>query len=374
MKTKIQHWLATGVVALAAVLLSPAASADVPGTLTHQGRIYDANGAPVTATIEVVFTIYEDEAGTNELWKEARSVSLEDGYFSVALGEDTPIDGAVLDGSVRYLGVKVGSDPEMTPRAPVRSVPYALLANDVNGDITPRSISIRGIGLVIDENGQWVGDVAGLQGPAGPPGPVGPEGPAGPAGPPGMGNDMLFTRAVAAFGDTVATKDALCVAEFGLGFRAASTYNVSSLYRTEITPLSTPFTTSNYTTNVHTVSTSSGSAGLANQIGPATGAVACVRLTASLQFTRATAAFGDSVAAKDALCVAEFGPNYRTGSTLEVAASYRAAFSTTFAGGGGGFTVANVTTNLLAVTTFNGSASIGNHLGPATGPVACVSL
>ena len=51
-------------------------------------------------------------------------------------------------------------------------------ATDVMGeDIHPRTVSI-GDTTVIDENGAWVGDAAGLRGPEGPAGPAGPEGPA----------------------------------------------------------------------------------------------------------------------------------------------------------------------------------------------------
>lgn len=90
MKAKVQRWLTAGIAALGAVVMAPSASAAVPGTITHQGRLYDAKGAPVNETIDVVFTIYADESGTTELWKEARAISFEEGYFSVALGEDTP--------------------------------------------------------------------------------------------------------------------------------------------------------------------------------------------------------------------------------------------------------------------------------------------
>ncbi|HLM73359.1 MAG TPA: collagen-like protein, partial [Polyangiaceae bacterium] len=158
MKVKVQRWLTAGMAALGAVFvlfMTPSASAAVPATITHQGRLYNAKGAPLTEKLDVIFAIYADEGGTTELWKEARAVSFEEGYFSVALGEDTPFGAGVFDGSVRYLGIKVGDDPEMTPRAAVRSVPYAMLANDVSGDINPHSISVQGFGVVVNENGEW---------------------------------------------------------------------------------------------------------------------------------------------------------------------------------------------------------------------------
>ena len=51
----------------------------------------------------------------------------------------------------------IGNDPELSPRAPIQSVPYALFAGDVNGDIHPSTVSIGNM-EVINENGQWVGN------------------------------------------------------------------------------------------------------------------------------------------------------------------------------------------------------------------------
>jgi hypothetical protein len=67
--------------------------------------------------------------------------------------------------------------------------PNALLAKDVNGDINPHSISIQGYGVVIDENGQWLGEPMGIEGPQGPEGPQGIPGEAGPEGPQGIPGD-----------------------------------------------------------------------------------------------------------------------------------------------------------------------------------------
>ena len=166
---------------LASILLARSAGA-VPGTITHQGRLYDAGAQPVSGTLDVAFAIYDDAASPTPIWSEVHSVTFEDGYFSVALGALVPFDAAVFDGSTRHLGITVGSDPEMTPRAVVGSVPYALLAGNVTGDITPSSVSIAGFGEVIDANGNWVGSPTGLVGPEGPEGPQGIAGPTGPAG------------------------------------------------------------------------------------------------------------------------------------------------------------------------------------------------
>src|SRR5262249_46378687 len=120
--------------AAAALLISAPAYA-VPLALTHQGRLFAADGKPISSTVEVQFALYDAEDAAAPLWTEIHSITFDDGYFSVSLGEVTPFGNALFDGKARYLGVKVGADPEMTPRAVVQSVPYALMAGDVSGDI-----------------------------------------------------------------------------------------------------------------------------------------------------------------------------------------------------------------------------------------------
>lgn len=177
---RIRGWIAAcSFAALAA--LSSAAAAAVPTTVTHQGTLYDSKGKPINATLTLVYSIYSRTDAPTPIWTETHDVTFYDGYFSTDLGSTTPLDGVIFDGSVRYLGIKVGSDPEMTPRSPIDSVPYAIMAGDVNGDIHPKSVSVGGT-TVIDNAGRWVGSPTGLQGPAGPTGPQGPIGPTGPQG------------------------------------------------------------------------------------------------------------------------------------------------------------------------------------------------
>jgi hypothetical protein len=119
-----------GVAVLRAASASPAS---VPASLTQQGRILDATGAPVSGKVAITFTVYDDpkaSAAADALWTETQNLTLDDGYFSTQLGADTAntfADGT-FDGSIRYLGVQVGSDDEMTPRQVITSVPYALHA------------------------------------------------------------------------------------------------------------------------------------------------------------------------------------------------------------------------------------------------------
>lgn len=167
---------------LALVLgLSGTANAAVPNLLTQQGRLFDASGNPLSSQVVIVFSVYATATDATPLWTETLNVTPVDGYFTVRLGDTVAFPATLFDGSLRFLGIRVGADQEMTPRQALASVAYAIMANNVTGDITPKSVTINGI-KVIDETGAWKGPLTGL---AGTPGPTGPQGPAGAAGPTG---------------------------------------------------------------------------------------------------------------------------------------------------------------------------------------------
>lgn len=188
-RTRFRNFLS---VAAATLVLGAAATAaaqdQVPAKLTHQGRLFDKDGKPVNDKLDITFSIYSSENAPASIWVETIEVTVEDGYFSATLGELDQSLGAVLNGQPRFLGIAVGNDAEMTPRTAIQSVPYALVAGNVTGDITPTSITVGGT-KIIDESGSWIGSSTGLAGPKGDkgdPGEPGPAGPAGMQGPPGL--------------------------------------------------------------------------------------------------------------------------------------------------------------------------------------------
>lgn len=178
--------LMVAVVCAWCVLVSGVARAQtVPLRLTEQGRLFDAQGKPVAGQTKFVFSIYDAANGGSALWTESHELKLEDGYYSVQLGSKDAFPADLWNGSVRFVGVKVNADEEMSPREELASVPYAITAQNAVGNITPRSISIAGK-PVIDGSGNWVGPaMPGARGGQGTAGPAGPQGEAGPPGPPG---------------------------------------------------------------------------------------------------------------------------------------------------------------------------------------------
>jgi hypothetical protein len=101
-------------------------SAAVPQTIAYQGYLTDAAGAPVNGTISIVFGLYTAPSGTAApLWTETLgSVQVTNGVYSVLLGNVTPL--SLAFDQQYWLGVKVGTDAEMTPRTAMTSAGYAL--------------------------------------------------------------------------------------------------------------------------------------------------------------------------------------------------------------------------------------------------------
>jgi hypothetical protein len=159
----------------ALLLISTAAAASVPSTLSHQGRLTTADGETIDADMRAVFTIYGSPDGDDVLWQETQELEIRRSWFTVQLGALIPFGDTFRDGGARWMGVAIDGDDEMVPRSPVSSVPYALVADDAVGDIHPRTISVNG-SMVVDAQGRWVGSPAGLQGPMGPAGPAGGDG------------------------------------------------------------------------------------------------------------------------------------------------------------------------------------------------------
>jgi len=180
--------LSAGLVGLSLALMAAPAPADgqsVPSLMHQEGLLIDGQGNPVRGPVTLTFRLYAAAQGGNPVWEEVfRDVALVEGYYSAVLGTTRPLSAADL-GNGRWMGFVVDGGAELAPRIQLVSVPYALKAQSLEGGpVDATTVRVNGR-VVVDANGRWTGDVAGLQGPAGPAGPVGPVGPAGPQGPQG---------------------------------------------------------------------------------------------------------------------------------------------------------------------------------------------
>ncbi len=135
--TSTNHWwqrivapcLTTLVIAAIAVV-SPVQAAPQPG-LTYQGRILDSLGVPITDGPYLVrFSLYSTSVGSTDLWSSGfLELTVVDGLLVHQLGDSVSLDPAIWSTTDSlWLGVKIGTDPELTPRQKLTSPPYSALA------------------------------------------------------------------------------------------------------------------------------------------------------------------------------------------------------------------------------------------------------
>ena len=134
-------------------LRAPAAASTSTGTIAYQGRLADADGNPITNTVNMIFRLYDVATGVVSLWEEqwtgSNGVQVSDGLFNVMLGSLTSIPQSVITGhDSLFLGITVGTDDEMTPRVQLGTVPFAVQALTVpDGSITEDKLA-PGLSLV----------------------------------------------------------------------------------------------------------------------------------------------------------------------------------------------------------------------------------
>ena len=108
--------------------------AATPNIINYQGRLTDATGAPVAdgATL-VKFTIYDAPTAGTALWSSNfQTVNTVNGLFSYELGANVTFPNNLFADTSRWLGITVGTDPEISPRTKLTSQPYTL--QTVNAD------------------------------------------------------------------------------------------------------------------------------------------------------------------------------------------------------------------------------------------------
>ena len=122
------------VIGFGLVLSSVAYPAGVPQLINYQAVLTDSLGINVNDTVDITFTIYDASAGGNTVWSETQtSIAVEDGLFKVFLGSVTQLIDTVFNDTVRYLGIQVNSDPEISPRTRLVSMAYSYRTGTVDG-------------------------------------------------------------------------------------------------------------------------------------------------------------------------------------------------------------------------------------------------
>lgn len=130
------------------VAVHAVATAAVPSVMSYSGELQSANGAPLAAgTYKMTFSLYTSPQGGTPIWTETQvGVEVVGGGFHTLLGRTSPagLAGIPFDRPY-YLGVRVGSDPEMSPRQQLVTLPFAFragLADQVaDGSVTTPKIA-----------------------------------------------------------------------------------------------------------------------------------------------------------------------------------------------------------------------------------------
>ena len=155
-----------------------AADGNPPDKLTYQGYLVDAAGNELGTTApknyDVVFRIYNHETATGtgyRLWTELQTVTVDQGYFSVVLGEGgaygTEAHPALstlftnqVDASDRFIEMTVrsigagGADSTIVPRLRLLTSPYAMLARTA---VNARYLANASAGQIVSVTGTNVG-------------------------------------------------------------------------------------------------------------------------------------------------------------------------------------------------------------------------
>ncbi len=138
-----------------ALLLSCSVASAVPLEFTHQGRLMDTSGVPITGDHSIEFRIYDDPATGTLLWSETHATtSFDGGYYAAELGTITTLDAATFDADDLWLTMSIDAGPELPGRIKLVSVPFAIRALNVGGGgiVDASEIQIDGT-TVIDSSG-----------------------------------------------------------------------------------------------------------------------------------------------------------------------------------------------------------------------------
>lgn len=135
---------------LVLILSAGTISAVIPHQMPYQGRLLDSGGDPVAdGSYELTFSLYDAPVAGNLYWTSGpQMVPVENGLFNYVLGSVNPLPDSAFSGEFDlYFGLRVGADPEMTPRTQIWSQGFAWHAFIADaGDVfrlIPRDIPVE---------------------------------------------------------------------------------------------------------------------------------------------------------------------------------------------------------------------------------------
>ena len=154
---------------LLVVILAPALSWALPNQIMQEGSM-DREGTLLEGAHDIRVRLYDEEDAQLPFYDERHA----DVEFLEGLRDchrfHRPIGPSDFHARQCLGGITIDNQAERSAHRLLK-VPAAFtasLAEDVRGDITPSSVSIQGVGVVINDQGEWVGPNVGLRGERGP--------------------------------------------------------------------------------------------------------------------------------------------------------------------------------------------------------------
>ncbi|MCH7877759.1 MAG: hypothetical protein IH914_00390 [candidate division Zixibacteria bacterium] len=120
----------TVLASILALTVVTASQAVVPPLINYQGELTDNTGNPLNGSFDFTFRLYNQPTGGAPFWTEIHPAHVvTNGAVNVILGTLTLFSTATPTSNDIWLGITVGTDPELSPRTRWVSVPFAFEAD-----------------------------------------------------------------------------------------------------------------------------------------------------------------------------------------------------------------------------------------------------
>ncbi len=117
---------------VASMVVGGQARAEVPGVLHYQGYVTDPQGEPIQGTLQMTFSLYQNQLGGDAFWSETQPIAVSKGVFTAVLGAklSNPLSPSLLSSGEAWMEIAVKGSQTLTvilePRQRVTSSPFAM--------------------------------------------------------------------------------------------------------------------------------------------------------------------------------------------------------------------------------------------------------
>lgn len=128
-----------------------------PRLINFQGQLTNSAGSPLSGSYSLTLKIYDAAVAGNAVWTETQTVTASSGAFSVLLGAVAGLNDSHFSDTSRYLGIAVGTDPELSPRIRLATSPYAFRVqtlDEANGGDIRSNLTLHGNLTIGDASGE----------------------------------------------------------------------------------------------------------------------------------------------------------------------------------------------------------------------------